>query len=256
MKKKPLLPFISILFCMAYSTVLFSQENYEIQVYGSDLVKTRTTMFEIHSNTSLHRMKGDHFFSQDYFRETLEITHGFTDWMELGSYLFTNVGIKGSTDIVGVHLRPRIAIPSSMELPVGLSLSSEIGWVKTKYSDSDWSLELRPIIDKKWDRLMLAFNTVFSLGLRDLSNQHMDFGSAFKCSYDATKKVALGLEYYGGYGALDKFLPVHSQQHQLFGVVDLNFGEDWEFNSGLGWSLNSAADRLILKFIVGRRFGF
>jgi len=250
-----LLIFTGLLSFFAFTSG-YSQDNYEIQVYGSDLVKTGNTMFELHSNTSLKKKPGDQLFSQDYFRETLEITHGFSHWIELGSYLFTNIGIKGSTDIVGAHIRPRIAIPAELNLPVGLSLSSEIGYVKKKYADNDWTLELRPIIDKKWDRLMLAFNTVFSLGLRNISNQKMELGTAFKASYDASRKIAVGLEYYGGYGALADLLPVSSQQHQLFGVVDVDFGPQWEFNSGLGWSLNEASDRLIIKFIMGRRFGF
>jgi hypothetical protein len=64
------------------------------------------------------------------------------------------------------------------------------------------------------------------------------------------------VEYYGGYGALTGFLPYDQQQHQVFGSIDVDFGPDWEFNSGLGWSLNEATDRLIIKFILGRRFGF
>ncbi len=234
----------------------YSQENYEIQVYQSELIKSSHTMFELHSNTSLKKNPGDHLFSQNYFRETLEITHGFTRWFEVGSYLFTNVGIKNSTDIVGVHIRPRFAIPSDIGLPLGLSLSSELGYVKKKYSADEWTLELRPIIDKTINRLMLALNLVFSMNLDNNSSHKPDLGSAFKASYDANWKVAPGLEYYGGYGSFTGFLPVNQQAHQVFGVVDLDLGPDWEFNAGLGWSLNRASDRLIIKFILGRRFGF
>jgi|WetSurMetagenome_2_1015567.scaffolds.fasta_scaffold10971_4 hypothetical protein len=241
---------------MFFSQILSAQENYEIQVYESGLVPVANTMFELHSNTTLKRYRTDNLFSQNYFRETVEITHGFSRWFEIGSYLFTNIGLKGSSDIVGAHIRPRIALPSDAGFPLGLSLSSEIGYVKGKYSDSKWSLELRPIIDKKWDRLLLAMNAVFSIGLDRNVSKKPDLGSAFKISYDVSSKVAAGLEYYGGYGPLNNLSPSGLQQHQLYGSVDIDFGPMWEFNSGLGWSLNNAADRLLVKFILGRRFAF
>jgi hypothetical protein len=233
-----------------------AQDNYEIQVYQSDLVRSNHTMFELHSNTSLKKNRDDHLFSQDYFRETLEITHGFSRWFEVGSYLFTNVGIRNSTDIVGVHIRPRFAVPSDIGLPLGLSLSSELGYVRKKYSADEWTLELRPIIDKKMKRLLLALNLVYSVSLDNTRTHKPELGAAFKASYDAGIKATPGIEYYGGYGALASFMPANLQTHQVFGVVDLDLGPDWEFNSGLGWSLNEASDRLIIKFILGRRFGF
>jgi hypothetical protein len=238
--------------CMSLS----AQDNYEIQVYQSELVESHHTMFELHSNYTLKKLPDDDLFKENFFRETLEITHGFCRWMELGSYLFTNIGTQGSTDFVGVHLRPRFTLPEEYNLPVGLSISTEFGYAAKEYSDPQWTLEIRPIVDKRLDRFVLALNTVFSWGFGEDNNQKAEFGSAFKASYDASRKVALGAEYYGGYGLLTGFLPYDQQQHQIFGSIDIDFGPDWEFNSGLGWSLNEATDRLIIKFILGRRFGF
>jgi len=256
MKRISLRHFILFLLILLLSQSLSAQDNYEIQVYESGLVPVANTMFELHSNTTLKRYKSDRLFSHNYLRETVEITHGFCRWFEIGSYLFTNIGIKGSTDIVGAHIRPRIAVPADAGLPVGLSLSSELGYVKRQYSENAWSLELRPIIDKKWDKLLLAMNAVFSIGLDHNTSKTPDLGSAFKISYDVSSKFAAGLEYYGGYGPLNEISIYSMQQHQLFGSLDIDFGPLWEFNSGLGWSLNDASDRLIIKFILGRRFEF
>jgi hypothetical protein len=244
------------LFCRLGCLSVAAQENYEIQVYASELVRSGHTMFELHSNYTLKRLPDSDFFTENFFRETLEITHGFGRWMELGSYLFTNIGTQGSSDFVGVHLRPRFAVPEEYKLPLGFSISSEFGYARKEYSYPQWTLEIRPIVDKKLNRFFLALNTVFSWGFSVEYTQKAEFGSAFKASYDATRKVAFGIEYYGGYGAITGFLPHDQQQHQLFGSIDLDFGPEWEFNSGLGWSLNEATDRLIIKFILGRRFGF
>jgi hypothetical protein len=248
--------FAIVLAGMSVSLPAYCQDNYEIQVYQSALISSHHTMVELHSNTSLKKSKDDNLFSDNFFRETIEITHGFTPWLEVGSYLFTNVGIRNSTDIVGVHFRPRVAIPSEAGLPVGLSLSSEIGYIRKKFSPDEWTLELRPIIDKEMKRLTLSLNMVFSLGLDRSSSHQPELGAAFKASYESGLRAEPGVEYYGGYGALSDFMPSNMQTHQVFGVVDLDLGPDWEFNSGLGWSLNAASDRLMVKFILGRRFGF
>jgi hypothetical protein len=241
--------------CFIFSCLpSFSQTNYEIQVYASELVKPQQTMFELHSNTTLKKVSDDHLFSQNYFRETVEITHGFNKWFELGSYLFTDMGSEGSTAIVGVHLRPRFAIPAEYNLPVGISLSTEFGYVRGIYSYPSWTLEFRSIIDKKWNSLYLALNPVIALSDDNHKILPAEFEFDMKTSVDVSKKIAMGIEYYGGYGAFNDFLPYRQQQHQVFGVIDVDFGPQWEFNSGLGWSLNQASDRLIIKFIFGRRF--
>src|SRR5215831_14119328 len=72
-----------------------AQENYEIQVYPSETVPRGGTMFELHSNyTRIGCAVGcpDGMLPTNHaVHETLEITHGFTDWSELGFYWFTAV---------------------------------------------------------------------------------------------------------------------------------------------------------------------
>jgi len=38
-------------------------------------------------------------------------------------------------------------------------------------------------------------------------------------------------------------------------VIDLNLGPQWECNFGVGFGLTPATDRLLVKLIVGYRFG-
>ena len=64
---------------------------------------------------------------------------------------------------------------------------------------------------------------------------------------DVTTTVNLAAEYYGSVGTLNGgFYPYQQQQHQLFGVVNINFGPDWEFNAGLGNGWTRATDHLIV----------
>jgi hypothetical protein len=61
-------------------------------------------------------------------QEPIEITQGWTPWFETGFYLFTSIQPGGGWEWVGDHIRPRIRAPESWHLPVGLSLSTEIGY--------------------------------------------------------------------------------------------------------------------------------
>ena len=115
---------------------------------------------------------------------------------------------------------------------MGVSLSVEAGYQKLQYSPDDWTLEIRPIIDKTWKKFYFAFNPVFDKSLHGLNvGNGFSFSPNLKASYSITKKVALGFEYYGSVGKINIPDPFQQQQHQLFLAVDLDLAADWEFNA-------------------------
>src|SRR5262249_137885 len=137
---------------------------YEIQVYGSELVPKNATMVEIHSNFTADGRRADEdgvLPTNHAVHETLEVTHGFSEFMEVGFYLFTSGRVGNGYEWVGDHIRPRFSIPASWKWPVGLSLSQEFGYVRRKYSPDTWTWEIRPIIDQKRGRLYWSFNPTF-----------------------------------------------------------------------------------------------
>ncbi|MGI8767093.1 MAG: hypothetical protein ACR2KM_11390 [Gemmatimonadaceae bacterium] len=248
----------AVMFALAPSSVL-AQDNYEIQVYGSETVLRGSTMVELHSNftASGRRAVEDMLFpTQHAVHETLEITHGFSDIFQVGFYVFTSARSGQGYQWVGDHIRPRIRAPDSWHLPVGLSLSAEVGYQRREFSADTWSLELRPIIDKQFGRWYVAVNPTLDRSLRG-ENVGKGFGFApnVTVTADANHTLNLGVEYYGAFGPVTRFDPVASQQHQLFGVVNLNLDPRWEFNAGIGDGFTSGSDHLIFKLILGRRFG-
>ena len=255
---KYLLPIALLVLCLASQAA--AQDNYEIQVYGSETVPPDTTMFEIHSNFMLEgRKQAENGVAPTHhaMHETLEITHGFTSWFEVGFYLFSSIQPDGGWQWVGDHIRPRVAAPESWHLPVGLSLSQEIGYQRRKFSEDTWNYELRPIIDKKIGRWYFAFNPAFEKSIHGLNqNQGFGFSPNAKVSFDFTKKITGGLEYYGGLGPVSSFDRVADQSHQIFPAIDLNLSPNWEFNFGVGVGVTRATDHLIVKAIVGRRFSW
>ncbi|MEP6733489.1 MAG: transporter [bacterium] len=236
-----------------------AQENYEIQVYGAETMPLGTTMFELHSNFATN---GRRFLeagvlpTNHALHETLEITHGFTTWFEVGGYLFTSAAPSQSWRFVGSHIRPRVRAPESWNWPVGASLSMEVGYQSRDFSPDTWSVELRPIIDKHLGAWYVSLNPTLERSLRgDNAAVGFEFSPNVALNRDITSVVNLGVEYYGGLGPVRAFSPAAEQAHQLFGVVNLDVSPEWEFNAGIGFGLTSAAEHRMVKLILGRRIG-
>ena len=237
----------------------FAQGNYEVQVYGSELVPKGATMVELHTNFTVQGSKttDDGTLPTNHqWHETLEITHGFSEWFETGVYLFTSHQPGEGWGVVGTHLRPRVSVPESYKLPVGLSLSTEIGYQRARYSADTWTIEIRPIVDKKLGRTYLSFNPTLDKSFHGPEQARgLGFSPNFKVSYDVTKKVAAGVEYYGACGPITGFDPLRQQQQQILPAVDLDLGPRWEFNFGVGWGATAGTDHLLVKMILGYRIG-
>jgi len=65
------------------------------------------------------------------------------------------------------------------------------------------------------------------------------FSPNAKVSFDFTKKIAGGIEYYGALGPITDFDRLHDQQQQIFPAIDLNVSPNWEFNFGVGVGLRA-----------------
>src|SRR5271169_3794639 len=89
-----IVPGLFALVVLAYASLpSVAQDNYEIQVYGSETVLPKTTMVELHSNFNFQGTKGvveGVYPTIHALHETVEITHGFTPWFETGFYIFTS----------------------------------------------------------------------------------------------------------------------------------------------------------------------
>jgi hypothetical protein len=237
-----------------------AQDNYEIQVYEYDTVPPASTMFELHSNFTAEGSKtvtNGLLPSNHAEHETLEITQGISNWFEVGFYVFTSIQSDGGWQWVGDHIRPRVRAPESWHWPVGVSISNEIGYQRRDFSPDTWTWEIRPIVDKKIGPWYLSFNPTLDRSFHGESvHQGVVFSPNAKVSYDFTKRIAGGLEYYASYGPITGFDPLHQQQQQFFPAIDLDLGPNWEFNFGVGVGATASTDHLIIKCIIGRRFSW
>jgi len=249
---------LSLLALVSLPLLAHAQTNYEIQVYGSETVPPETLMAELHSNFTVDGEKNtiDGVYPTNHQEhETLELTEGITAWSEVGFYVFTSEQDGHGVQWVGDHIRPRVTVPASWGWPVGVSLSTEIGFQRSAYSTDTWTWEIRPIIDKSIGRWYFAVNPALERTLHGPDvNQGLGFSPSAKISYDFTRVVSGGIEWYADYGAIDNISPIHTQQQQVFVVTDLNVSPLWEINVGVGLGGTAGTDHLIVKAILGRRF--
>src|SRR4029077_6855012 len=90
-------------------TTICAQDNYEIQVYGSETIPAGVTMVELHNNfTALGEKKVVNGLLLTYhaWNETIESTQVFSSWFETGFYIFTSARNGNGWDWVGSHIRP------------------------------------------------------------------------------------------------------------------------------------------------------
>jgi hypothetical protein len=239
---------------------LQAQGNYEIQVYGYDTVAPGRTMVELHSNFTFEGFKTAQqgvLPDEHQLHESIEVTQGWTDWFETGFYIFTSYGPHQGYKWVGDHIRPRVRVPEKWHWPVGVSLSTEFGYQRPIFSADTWTWEIRPIVDKQWKSWYLSFNPALERSLHGPSvSEGLGFSPNFKGAYSVTRKLSVGLEYYGSLGSLTGFSPIYLQQHDIVPTIDYDFGPNWEFNFGVGVGVTRSTDHLLAKMIIGRRFRF
>lgn len=235
-----------------------AQANYEIQVYPGDTVEPNATMVELHSNFTVdgrRTVQDGELPTHHQLHQTVEITHGFNKWFETGLYFFSSVQSGHGWQYVGNHIRPRVRVPDEWHWPVGVSLSTEFGYARPLFSADTWTWEIRPIVDKKIGAWYVAFNPALEKSFRGPSeNSGFVFSPNAKVSYDMSKAITVGLEYYGSLGPIGNFDPLREQEQQIVPSVDLNLSPKWEVNFGVGVGTTSSTDRLIVKGIVGYRF--
>src|ERR1700723_328927 len=168
---------LPLLACCLFSClgVAYGQGNYEIQVYGADTVAPKNLMVELHSNYTVDGQKNyiDGVIPTNHQEhETVELTEGINNWSEVGFYVFTSWQDGHGVQWVGDHIRPRVRVPDSWHWPIGVSLSTEIGYQRRDFSTDTWTWEIRPIIDKQIGRWYFAVNPALERSFHGESVSH------------------------------------------------------------------------------------
>lgn len=247
---------LTLLILLSLQAALFAQADNEIQVYASPTIQQGWTIFELHSNYTFRGIR--HLTDPSLARwqnETLEITHGLGKNFELGFYTFTGFSPLGDFQYLGNQIRPRVTVPQNWSWPFGTSLSAEFGFFRPhKDSAFQWQGELRPILDKTWGNLYLAFNPNIEFVFTG-REKGAGLAPQVKSVYTVGKVYGVGFEYYGGLGSFRRLLPYAQQEHLLGPALDLYFHPKWELNAAFLFGLTDNSNQRIFKLLLGKRVG-
>ncbi len=244
-------PSLFIFGLLLFSLLAKAQDAGEIQVYGSSTTPKYMTIIELHSNYTFKGPKSNEEYHP--LLETIEITTGISKDFEFGFYIFT-YNNNGKLQYTGTNIRPRIKAPDTWNWPLGVSLSSEIGFAIDPMSNQkDWGAEIRPIFDKTIGKNYISFNP--NVGI-SFTNKEYLFEPNFKYAYASYPKASMGFEYYGNTGKIFNPNKISQQEHAFYFVVDLFLHPLYEFNFGIGKGLTENSNGLNVKCYVGRRINW
>ena len=252
-------PCIAILGVLLVSGLAFGQDPFEVQVYEYETVPKRMWNLETHVNyvdRGKKEFDGPVAPTEHQFHLTFELTHGITDHFEMAGYQVFAHRPGGGFDFVGWRLRPRVSFPESWGWPVAVSLSGEVGFPRETYEENSVTLEIRPIIEKKFGRWQLDFNPVVGRALSGPgTSEGWDFEPGARVGYECNQHLDISLEYYGAVGPLGELLPNRDQVHQFYPGGDVKLSENLVWNFGIGFGATEAGNRLVYKSRIGWLFG-
>lgn len=235
-----------------------AQDAYEIQVYEYATVPAGIWSLETHLNYTARgsTAPGPQYPSQGQTHLTFELTRGLTDYVELAAYLFLARRDGAGPEYVGYHLRPRARVPESWKWPVNVSLSLEVGFADTKFAENSMSLEVRPILEKKFGRWQFDLNPVLGKALKGPRvNDGWDFEPNARVAWELMPTLDLSVEYYGATGNVTNWLPGAQQVHQFYPGFDWQISPTLVLNFGVGLPGTNAGDGTIIKTRLGVLFG-
>lgn len=231
---------------------------YEIQIYPVETAPQDHLTIELHSNT-VSTATGAQARTQLHLyqiHETLEATYGLLPHLEVGQYLATARLDNGNYEYAGSRTKIHFGgIGDPEQSPLALGANIEFDYMRRASEENPLTLELRPIIEKRFGRLWLVGDFVFEKPFAG-PGTHRGFTlqPSGLVSYDLFRWLTPALEYYGDMGPLRAMPSAQRQQHFVVPTVNLHLARQLELNLGVGFGVTRASNGTILKSIVGWTF--
>lgn len=232
----------------------------EIQVYTFDINEPRDFGLEVHVNTTpsgqrIPTYPGE-ITTHHGWRVTPEFSYGLSKNWEAGLYVPTVRAADGSYYLAGGKLRLKW-----LPLQIGkdgsgwfAGFNGELGRITQRFDQSRTNLEMRFIAGWKNVDWLLAMNPIFGWALHNGQRQRSPEGTlSLKAARTVAKDLALGFEYYSGYGKVSKILPLEQRDNSLFLALDYE-GKPLAFNFGVGRGQTAGADKWTVKAIINVPF--
>ena len=239
---------------------LHAQDPFEIVVYPAATAERGEWELETHLN---YTARGTSVFdgtvapTRYQTHLALELTRGITRYWEASIYLLGARRPDVGAEYAGWRLRSRVRAPDTWRLPFALGFSAEIEAPRPAYGGASPTLELTPILERRFGALRLGFNANVEKDLGEGeaggAAEGWEFEPGGLAAVALSPRVTAKLEYHGAWGELTDPLAPSRQVHQLFPGIDLHLGET-TLGLSVGVGTSNAANRLV--FASRAEFGF
>jgi len=229
--------------CLLPISRLAAQDPFEIVVYPAATVARGESELETHLN---HTARGT---SQGQTHLTFELTHGITSSWEASAYVLTAYRPGVGAEYAGWRLRSRLHAPARWNLPVDLGFSAELEAPRPAYGGASPTIELTPILEKRFGPVRLGLNANFErdLGEGEIggTEEGWEFEPSALVAYRVSSVATIRLEYHGSFGEIAAPLAGPAQVHQFFPGVDLRLSDVATLGLSVGAGTTSAGNRLV-----------
>lgn len=188
---------------------------------------------------------------------SFEWAYGAKPWLELGLYLplYSFGGGRGpAPSIDGGKLRLLFVRPHAEDHTFFYGMNFEFSYNARHWDPNHYTQEIRPIIGlhlHPWD---FIFNPVLDNNWKG-GIPALQFNPCARIAYNLNQHWAVAGEEYAQRGTLARLLPVNRQFQQVWAVVD-HTGGFVDVETGVGFGVTSASDKLTLKLLLSRNFNF
>lgn len=233
-------------------------DRFEIQVYDGQANAPGMLSLENHVNFADRgrRSVGPEASTNHQLHWTWEGALGVTPAWEPGPYLQSALLPDGRIRYAGMKLRTKFVTVPLWARRLRLGANFELSDVPRQFESEQWSVEVRPIasLDLRW--LRLSVNPIVGVPLaHGAYRDGPSFEPAVSVKGVLSKRVALGLEYYGDVGPILSPLRARDQSHYFYCAGDYHLGGGFDVNVGAGYGVTEASDPLTFKAIVGYEIG-
>ena len=248
-------------FLFLCAATLAAQDPFEIHVYEYETLKPFQFTFETHLNyvgIGTKMFDGAVAPTNNQFHTTFELTAGLTEWASIGFMQLNAVRPGHSWEYAGWRVLPHFYVPRAWHWPLEVGLVTEFSFQKTVFESNSRRVEVRPILEKKFEKWQADLNPVFE---RDIhgpgTSDGWHFEPAARIAYEVSERFSPSLEYYSATGSLPGLSPLGQQFHQLLPGADWKITDDVVWSFGVGAGLTAAEPRLVFKsrfeFSFGRK---
>jgi hypothetical protein len=244
-----------IALALAAAPVAALAQTDEIQVYDASITEPGKLNLMLHNNFTPKGVKEPAFpgavISNRAYVGVAEWAYGVTPWFEQGLYLplYSHSQNLGTT-YNGFKLRELFVRPHADEQRFFYGVNFEFSVNKKQWDERRFTSEVRPIIGWHLKPIDIIVNPIVDTsyvgGLKSL-----DFAPSVRVAYNFSPKWAGAIEEYADYGPLREIYSASEQSHQIWAVMN-HSSKIVDIETGIGFGLTGASDKVTLKFMISR----